>query len=296
MTAELPKKICILDIETEKTNFRTPENSKLALAGIKIYTLHGKRYRSHKHRCFLPTQIKKLEKFLKDFSGIIIGHNILQFDYRVLRQLISLHGVVEKSVDTLAFLYNKRGRKFGGLSLAKLAQANLGKNKFLAGKSIPELWRQGKHREVINYNENDCVLTQELWWQLISKRLVHIQYYDKYEQQEVDKTLRISTGDIPLLTGAKPLFAFDAWERKIEKNGYILEKKERRFYDTDLEESWMGQYHIPFEKCPKCGSRKLKKIIENMEDMTEGQLAEYMAGTWGTVCCLKCGHVMDYEQ
>jgi hypothetical protein len=129
MAIGLPKRICILDIETEETKFKSPEKSKLAFVGIKVFTLHNGRYYPHKHeyylpkqislcfntenanvsvhkhKCYPPNQISVLERFLKEFSGIIIGHNILQFDYRVLRSLISLEGVVEKTVDTLAFLY-----------------------------------------------------------------------------------------------------------------------------------------------------------------------------------------------
>jgi hypothetical protein len=58
--------------------------------------------------------------------------------------------------------------------------------------------------------------------------------------------------------------------------------------------------YIPFDVCPYCGSKMLEKFDElsegmRIDGMTEGQLAEYMVGTWGTVYCLNCGRSIDYE-
>lgn len=51
--------------------------------------------------------------------------------------------------------------------------------------------------------------------------------------------------------------------------------------------------------CPACLDVASLVFIEmepdEYDDMTEGQLAEYMAGTWGTVYCTSCGHYLDYE-
>ena len=54
-------------------------------------------------------------------------------------------------------------------------------------------------------------------------------------------------------------------------------------------------------KCPKCDSLLLEKFNElsdgmGIDGMTEGQLAEYLAGTWGTFTCLECGCTFDYEE
>jgi hypothetical protein len=254
MAIKLPERICLLDLETEETKFKIPEKSKLAFVGIKIYTLHNRRYYPCKHKYYLTSQIAELEKFLKEFSGYIIGHNILQFDYRVLRPLLSLEGIIEKTVDTLAFLHGKNGKKFGGLSLDNLSRVNLGKGKTLDGKSISELWRKGKRKEVVQYNENDCMLTKELWWLLVNKRSIRIEYYDKYEQRRIDKSFIVWTDDISHLTGNRPLFTFKTWKQKIERDGYILEKEERRFYREGKEIGWFPEtesmYHWFY--CDQC--------------------------------------------
>jgi hypothetical protein len=222
---QLPAKICILDLETANTSFTTPEVSKLAFVGVRIYVLHGDRYHHCKHRCFFGHEMGALEIFLKEFEGLIIGHNIFNFDYRVLRPLISLEGVLEKTIDTLAFLYKKNGKRVSGLSLDGLAKANLGKSKTLKGKSVPKLWNQGKRKEVIEYNKNDCVLTQALWWHLLSKRFVRINYFDRNDYRSFKKIRYISSSEILKLTGKKPMFDFKSWDWKIRKDGYILQEQ-----------------------------------------------------------------------
>lgn len=296
MAIKLPAKICSFDIETENTNFKNPEKSKLILAGIKVYNLHKNHYYPCKYKVYYPNQIGELEDFLKHFSGLIIGHNIFQFDYRVLRRMLSLSGVIEKSVDTLFFLYKKiRENSFKGLSLDNLSRLNLGKKKTLNGKSVCDLWHAGKRKMVLEYNENDCALAKGIWWLLAKERFIDVSYYDKREYRYISRTRKMSRQDINYLLAKKPFFTFEGWVSKIEKDGYILERRERYFYiETDLSE------YMPFDKCPKCGSRKIVKIDElregmGAENMTDGQLAEYMQGTWGTIHCLSCGNLEYYD-
>jgi len=270
-----------LDLETELTKFKTPEKSKLAFAGIKVYTLHNKRYYPCKHKYYLPNQIAELEKFLKNFPGIIVGHNILQFDYRVLRPLISLKDVIKKTIDTLAFLHGKNSNDFLGLSLDNLSKENLGKGKTLKGKSISELWRKGKHKKVIEYNENDCILTYKLWWHLLNKKYLCLSYYNQFELRHIfKKRIKVTKNNLLYLVGKRPSFIFDTWERKIKKDGYILKRKERESFHIEKETGYVpgtetvyhwfycgrckrtflfesgilrGDADLEIVKCPKCG-------------------------------------------
>jgi len=75
-------------------------------------------------------------------------------------------------------------------------------------------------------------------------------------------------------------------------------KKSLKFKDKD-EEGNMEE-SMPFDRCPKCGSKNLSKFDElrdgmGSEGMTDGELAEYEAGNWGTVTCLDCGHTVDFD-
>ena len=58
-----------------------------------------------------------------------------------------------------------------------------------------------------------------------------------------------------------------------------------------------GRAPIDPEECPKCGTRM---IIEEFHDadgkeMSEGKLAEHLAGTYGSIICPKCGYSEDFE-
>jgi len=166
----LPTRVCVLDIETEYVEFQNPEGCILAFVGLKVFGLSEGVYQAQNHKYYLPGEMADLEQFLRSFDGLIIGHNIFAFDYRALRPLLLLDGILEKTVDTLDFLARKNRNRLKGLSLDHLSRANLGKGKTLDGASTPELWRQGRRDEVIAYNENDCILNMELWQHLVRKR------------------------------------------------------------------------------------------------------------------------------
>ena len=73
------------------------------------------------------------------------------------------------------------------------------------------------------------------------------------------------------------------------------------FVDDDYVELGEGDGYIPPDiKCSNCGGNNFEKFDElnegmGVDEMTEGQFAEYMAGTWGTLECLDCGETVDYE-
>lgn len=75
-------------------------------------------------------------------------------------------------------------------------------------------------------------------------------------------------------------------------------KKSRKFKNVDDEGNMEDS--IPFDHCPKCGSKNLSKFDElrdgmDGENMTDAQKSEYEAGNWGTVTCNDCGHTEDYD-
>lgn len=61
-------------------------------------------------------------------------------------------------------------------------------------------------------------------------------------------------------------------------------------------EGTLTEKHV-LEKCPKCGDKNLERIdyLEEASEMSEGQLAEYLAGNFGTIYCLKCKYSFDFE-
>lgn len=248
--SKLPQRVCSLDIEASGRN---PEKADLYIVGIKIYLLRGGRYYPCKYVHYLPDQLKDLEQVLKSFDGVIIGHNIMGYDYLVLARAISLKRIVGKSVDTLAFLYRKNGYQMGGFKLDDLCQTNFGHGKTLKGAVIPRLWKQGKHAEVISYNENDCKLTMRLWWHLVQQKPLRIggktiftipasnvvvanNEHDPHTRLRklfagaklVPAEIVANGEDIASLTGKKPQFTYRRWLKNIQTNGHAFKIKSER--------------------------------------------------------------------
>jgi len=230
---DFPLHICILDVEIEQGNVQNPEGCLLVLIGVETFVLRNGSYQSEKYTWYSRNDLTALEEFLHSFDGLIIGHNIFDFDYRTLRQWLSLDGVVEKTVDTLNFLRHKTKKR--GLSLDHLARANLGKKKTLDGESTPELWRQGKRDEVIDYNKNDCLLTMELWQHLVMKRNGIFRFYHKKKEGWSDEgTFDISDEDLEELIGKRPKYTYATWKKEIEKASFTLQYQEWQPDDTGL--------------------------------------------------------------
>lgn len=223
---DLPEKVCVLDLETSQLVRGEPKKTPLAFVGTMVYELRDGRYHQGPHRCFLPDELGELEELLRDFEGLVLGHNILNFDYEVLKPYIPLRGIVEKTVDTLGFLYEKRSTEpmfargtkssLKGLSLDNLTQRNLGRGKKgISGRSVPKLWREGRRDEVIAYNKEDLVLTFSLWQWMVEDRTVVLGERDEFNSYgwatEGDRVyepwrVEIFPEDLPRLTGQRPLF------------------------------------------------------------------------------------------
>ena len=50
-------------------------------------------------------------------------------------------------------------------------------------------------------------------------------------------------------------------------------------------------------KCPKCGAMMIVEKFDEASgmDMSEGELAEYLADSRGTMICLDCGYSEEFE-
>lgn len=216
---KLPKSICSLDIETGS-------NRELLLAGIVPYYLHRGSYWPGRYKWFTPATIKQLEEFLKHFPGIILGHNIINFDYRILARYISLEGIIDKTVDTLYFLHGKHGFRTAGLGLDALSRLNLGRRKiYLNARNLGRLWRHGHRRKVLEYNKTDCLLTKALWWHLLKEQSVEVQFKDSYESFMNNQSYPIVDEDRTVLVGKKPLLTFQIWRQHLHENSDILKTK-----------------------------------------------------------------------
>ncbi len=93
-------------------------------------------------------------------ADLVIGFNVLSFDYEVLRGYTDYPLKRLPTLDILADIYRTLGFR---LSLDALASATLGLNKSADGLQAIRWWRQGKIKELMAYCQNDVDLMRRLY-------------------------------------------------------------------------------------------------------------------------------------
>ena len=94
-------------------------------------------------------------------GGKILGHNIINFDFPVLKQSLdcwAVGDIMQKSdnvIDT-KLLFQKT-------SLQSLVTHTLGKSKSMSSVDAPKGWRAGKYTEVCDYCLKDAQLTYDIY-------------------------------------------------------------------------------------------------------------------------------------
>ncbi len=217
-----PRQICAFDIETSG---KKPEICELFCAGLLVYKRAGFSWRRGKYRWFSVDQLSELGAFLHSFAGLIVGHNVFDFDYRVLRAHLSLEGIVEKTCDLRLLLHDIDHNRRARLKLESLVRLNLKRRKLYNSGKIPTLWREGQRRKVLAHNERDCELTAELWRHLLLRRKVRtsvqIGWDGEFRYSLGQETLSVLAGHTPQLTHPVWLKRIDEWGNAVRPPNYI---------------------------------------------------------------------------
>lgn len=142
----------VLDIETKFFGDERPlDEQEVAVAGIMDNS------RGSVHEFFLQLELERLRDRLRS-ATTIVGHNILGFDYRLLKAELRRDmraELEERTVDTFATIKQRHGRR---VSPDALADATLGQRKDVVAGDVPRLWRQGRVLEVLGRNRSDVEL------------------------------------------------------------------------------------------------------------------------------------------
>ena len=98
-------------------------------------------------------------KDLADFD-LVVGFNIIGFDYKVLSGLSDFDFSCLPTLDLLKKVHGKLGYR---LSLDRLARETLGKKKSADGLQALKWWKEGKIRQIIDYCIQDVRVTRDLY-------------------------------------------------------------------------------------------------------------------------------------
>lgn len=96
---------------------------------------------------------------------LVVGHNILQFDSRVLKHYVDnkcMKVFTERAFDTM-LEFDKFTGDAGWVSLNDIAQRNFGMMKTEKSVEVPKIWREGHYDVVKSYLKNDLLMTEKFF-------------------------------------------------------------------------------------------------------------------------------------
>jgi DEAD/DEAH box helicase domain-containing protein len=105
---------------------------------------------------------------------LVVGFNVIRFDYEVLRAYTDYPLRKLPTVDMLDDIYHTLGFR---LSLDALASATLGVGKSADGLQAIRWWREGKMQELFDYCQQDVEVTRQLYE--FGRQNKYVQYRDR---------------------------------------------------------------------------------------------------------------------
>ena len=145
----------VFDIET--ANWMGEGRSEPAHLDIAVVGIHDSATDSY--TCFVESELPTLWKILEG-TDILVGYNSDHFDIPLLNKYYPGDLGKLKSVDLMAEVYKKIGRR---IRLDAVADGTLGKKKSGHGGQSLIWWRNGEIDKVKKYCEKDVELTKELY-------------------------------------------------------------------------------------------------------------------------------------
>lgn len=208
----IPKRLLSFDIETEMIEDRKHlEDTPVLFAGWQVYEYspEAKWYAPAGDFQWLPEAKfgDKVNNLLNDFDGLVIGHNLFNFDYQVMWKYGSLEKALPKTCDTYALL--KLVYRGKGLKLDKLG-ANFGEHKTCSAEEAIAYYKNPRTRRLaLEYNAQDCALEAKLWMHLLQQQ--SIQVIDKNEEPQ---QIKLNLPMLEMLVCAKPQMTADRYLRE----------------------------------------------------------------------------------
>lgn len=174
---EAPINIVYFDLETKRTLNQVGGRSnvhKLGLAAAVTYSTDAAAY----HR-YTESRVHDLIAELKS-ADLVVGYNVLEFDYEVLRGYSDEPLNELPTVDMMQYLAERLGFR---PSLESVATATLGVKKSADGLQAVRWYRQGLIDKVLDYCEKDVAITRDLYDYGRCHHLVY--YWDRQYQRQV---------------------------------------------------------------------------------------------------------------
>jgi len=165
------RNIIVFDVETQRTADEVGGWSNIRGMGLAVAVTYH--VAEGVYRDYVEEQVTDLIAALRE-ADLVVGYNVLRFDYEVLRAYTddSLNDL--PTVDMLRDLYQTLGWR---PKLDGLAAATLGEGKSADGLQAVRWFREGKLDQVIAYCRKDVEVTWRIYE--FGQKNGYVQYHDR---------------------------------------------------------------------------------------------------------------------
>ncbi len=167
-------RFAVLDLETRRSAQEVGGWHRADLMGVSCVVVYDSA--SDTFRDYLQEDVPRLVGDLVEFD-LVVGFNILRFDYAVLGGLSRFDFSSLPTLDILGDIHAALGYR---LSLDHLARETLGAAKSASGMQALAWWKEGRIGDIIAYCRQDVAVTRDLF--LFGLRHGHLLFRNKAEK------------------------------------------------------------------------------------------------------------------
>ncbi|HSR35332.1 MAG TPA: ribonuclease H-like domain-containing protein [Anaerolineae bacterium] len=171
-------KIVFFDVETQRTFDEVGGRHNIRKLGLSAAVTYSSADGAFHH--YTEETVDDLVAELKT-ADLVVGFNVLNFDYEVLHAYTDDSLDRLPTVDMLDHIYKRLGFR---VSLDNLAASTLGTAKSADGLQAVRWYKQGRIQEILDYCQQDVEVTRQLYE--YGKQQKHVKYRDRnYREQMV---------------------------------------------------------------------------------------------------------------
>jgi DEAD/DEAH box helicase domain-containing protein len=169
------------DLETQRTFDEVGGRHNIRKLGLSAAVTYSTADRDF-HR-YTEETVADLVAELKA-ADLVVGFNVIHFDYEVLRAYTDEPLRNVPTVDMLDHIHKRLGFR---VSLDNLAQTTLGTTKSADGLQAVRWYREGRIQEILDYCQQDVEVTRRLYE--YGQQHKHVKYRDRnYRERKVPVT------------------------------------------------------------------------------------------------------------
>jgi DEAD/DEAH box helicase domain-containing protein len=163
--------IVFFDVETQRSFDEVGGRHNTHKLGLSVAVTYSTAAAAFHH--YTEETVADLVAELKA-ADLVVGFNVLRFDYEVLRAYTDDRLDRIPTVDMLDHIYKRLGFR---VALDNLAGATLGIRKSADGLQAIRWYRQGRIQEILDYCQQDVEVTRQLYE--YGQQFKHVKYRDR---------------------------------------------------------------------------------------------------------------------